>query len=130
MKPPFKLSDLKNSKVWHLNPHLEEVPKEKKAKYRNVITEVDGIKFRSAKEAGRYMRLKLLRDAKLITDLRLQVPYELNPGGTHSLKYYADFVYKENGVEIVEDVKGCRTELYKKKAKLMLEVHGITIKEV
>lgn len=105
--------------------------KGKPGKYRSRITEIDGIKFRSAKEAKFYGFLKLLRRKGEIRDLRLQVPYELNKGGTHSVKYYADFVYTDTitGEEVVMDVKGFRTPQYKKKAKLMLKVHGITIIE-
>lgn len=48
--------------------------------------------------------------------------------------YYADFVYKRNGVQIVEDVKGMRSgaayQLYTIKRKLMLERYGIRIQEI
>jgi hypothetical protein len=44
--------------------------------------------------------------------------------------YIADFVYMRDGVKIVEDVKGVRTELYKLKRALMLERYGIRITEV
>jgi hypothetical protein len=101
-----------------------------KSKYSAVKTEVDGIKFPSKKEAKRYGQLKMLLLAKEITDLRLQVPYELNPGGTFSYKYIADFVYNDKaGKEIIEDCKGFRTAVYRKKAKLMKKVYGIEIKE-
>jgi hypothetical protein len=43
--------------------------------------------------------------------------------------YIADFVYTENGKQVVEDSKGFRTADYKIKRKLMLSVHGIKIKE-
>lgn len=43
--------------------------------------------------------------------------------------YIADFVYTENGKKVVEDVKGCRTEVYKLKKKMVLYFHGIKIKE-
>lgn len=101
-------------------------------KYGARETVVDGITFPSAREAGRYSRLKLLLDAGLITDLQLQVPYELNEGGTHSLKYIADFVYIDvmTSARIVEDAKGYHTKEYRKKRRLMKKVHGITIKEV
>jgi hypothetical protein len=101
-----------------------------KSKYSAVRTEVDGIKFASKRESKRYGELKMLQLAQEITDLRLQVPYELNPCGTFSYKYVADFVYKDRqGNEIVEDVKGFRNQIYRKKAKLMLKVHGIRVKE-
>jgi hypothetical protein len=103
-----------------------------RSKYKNEKTEVDGILFSSQHEAGRYIQLRYLKKAGHIKDLRLQVPYELNPGGTHSYKYYADFVYYDisTGETIVEDAKGYKTDVYKKKKKLMLKVHNITIQEI
>lgn len=111
-----------------------------------------GRTFDSAKEARRFSELSLLQRAGEISDLRCQVKYILIPaqrepdtvgkrGGTIKGKllerecaYIADFVYKQNGVEIVEDVKGYRDStayaLFTVKRKLMLWVHGIRIKEV
>lgn len=105
----------------------------KKSKYGNVKTEVDGIVFASAKEAARYVQLRYLLNAKLISDLELQVEFELNEGGTHSLIYRCDFCYMENGELVVEDVKSpftAKMATYKKKKRLMWEQHGIKIKEV
>lgn len=103
------------------------IPKFKKSKYHNVRIEVDGIKFDSKKEYKRYTELKLLERAGEIKDLRLQVPYELIPaqkGGLRSerpLVYLADFVYFDNGksMEVIEDTKGVKTDLYVAKRKLM-----------
>ena len=101
-----------------------------RSKYSAVRTEVDGIKFASKREAARYGQLKMLQMAGEISELRMQVPYELNPGGTFSYKYVADFVYTlKDGSICVEDCKGFRTATYRKKAKLMIKVHGIAIKE-
>lgn len=102
------------------------------SKYRNKKTEVDGIVFDSTKEAKRYKELKLLLKTGHIGLLQRQVEYELNAGGTHSLKYITDFVYLDarTGKTIVEDVKGFRTKEYRKKKKLMKKVHGIEIKEI
>lgn len=47
-----------------------------------------------------------------------------------SCVYVADFVYKENGVQVVEDTKGVRTSDYIIKRKLMLWRYGIKIREV
>jgi hypothetical protein len=47
-----------------------------------------------------------------------------------AVHYVADFVYKDNYKEIVEDAKGFRTKDYIIKRKLMLFIHGIRIKEV
>lgn len=97
-------------------------------KYKAVRTEVDGIKFASKKEAARYVNLKLLERAKIIENLRLQVRFELNEGGTFKYGYIADFVYFEGGKQVVEDAKGFLTPEFKKKQKLMKKVHGIEIK--
>jgi len=105
--------------------------KAKRSKYNAKRTEVDGIVFDSAKEANRYRELKFLLKAGLIGFLELQVEFELNEGGTHSLKYLADFVYikSDTGQKIVEDCKGCRTAVYRKKRKLMLKIYNIEIFE-
>jgi len=114
-------------------------------KYNARKTTVDGIEFDSQKEANRYCELKLMQRANLISDLRMQVKYELVPkqinanGKTERpVDYIADFVYREKGKDkdTVEDVKGyvdTRSAAYAKfviKKKLMLYFHGITIKEV
>jgi len=100
----------------------------KKAKYRNEKIIIDGIKFQSKKEGARYLVLKMMETAGLIAGLQLQVPFELNKGGTHSLKYIADFTYYENSLQIVEDAKGYKTKLFKKKMKLMEKIYDIKIK--
>ena len=107
------------------------------SKYLNKKTECDGVVFDSKHEAARYKELKLLLSAGEISDLRLQVPYELMPatklnGETfRSIKYVADFVYKtKDGLEVVEDAKGMKTDVYKMKKKLMAYVHHIIISEV
>ena len=137
MKPTFNISDIlaRNPSLKTINPHLidgKEKPKEaKKSKYNAIKTEVDGKVFDSIKEANRYKELKLLLKSGAIGFLELQVPYELNEGGSHSLKYVADFVYIDatTGKKIVEDCKGFKTDVYKKKKRLMKKVHGIVIKE-
>jgi len=106
------------------------------SKYRNVKTVVDGITFDSKREADRYCELKLLQRAGRITDLRLQVPFELQPAFTvngkkvRPIHYIADFMYKENGVYVVEDVKGQRTKEYMLKRKMYAYKYGQEIKEV
>ena len=123
----FSIDDIKKSKCAHLNPHLTEV--KKKGKYGNKKVDYDGYIFDSQKECARYLELKMLVAIGEVTDLKLQVPYELNEGGTHSYKYIADFVYMRGGKEVVEDVKGYKTVIYKKKKKLMLKIYGIEILE-
>jgi len=93
----------------------------------------------SKKEYYRAQQLKLWQKAGLISDLREQVfflliPPQVNGEGIEEkpVRYKADFVYIDNatGQTVVEDTKGYRTPEYIIKRKLMLQVHGITIKEI
>lgn len=116
------------------------------------VTAPDGEIFDSQKEYHRWCILKLLQRAGKISGLKRQVTFELIPSqreeSTEVYKagpqkglpkpgaviekpctYVADFTYYQDGKYIVEDAKGCKTEAYKIKKKLMLKVHGIRIKE-
>lgn len=110
-------------------------------KYKNTKILLDGIEFDSKKESKRYCELKMLERAGAIQDLQLQVPFILIPAQYREVngknkcverecKYFADFVYTENGKRIVEDTKGFKTDVYKIKRKLMLYKYGIRIREV
>ena len=121
------------------------------SKYHSKKTVVDGIAFDSKKEARRYCVLKVLEEEGEISGLKCQVEFLLIPeqrepdtigprGGKKRGKiiekkcsYFADFVYVDNrnpGRLVVEDTKGMRTATYNIKRKLMLERHGIRIREV
>lgn len=103
------------------------------SKYGAKKCTVDGIEFDSMREARRYRELSLLLRAGEITELKLQVPFELIPkqGGERAVIYKADFVYKDKaGNTVVEDSKGYRTKEYIIKRKLLLWRHGIAITEV
>jgi len=128
----FTIEDLKKSKVAAINPQLlGNSDTLKKSKYRSKRTEVNGIVFDSKKESEYYKKLLLLLKSGEIGLLQRQVSYELNPGGTHSLKYVADFEYiDKKGVKHTVDVKGFRTREYRKKKKLMKQVHNIIIEEI
>ena len=124
-----------------------------RSKYNAKKVEIDGIRFDSVKESRRFLELKAMQDAEVISDLRRQVKYVLIPaqrepdtvgkrGGKikgklleRECSYVADFVYKDSqGNTVVEDVKGYRGggayEIFKIKRKLMLYVHGIKINEI
>lgn len=101
----------------------------KRSKYGAKKTVVDGITFDSQAEATRYSVLKIVQASGLITDLRLQVPYQITVNGKKVCRYVADFVYSENGKEVVEDVKGMKTPVYNLKKKLMEAVFGVVIFE-
>ncbi len=95
--------------------------------------------YDSKKEYYRAQQLKLWLKAGVISELREQVVFLLIPSQINSegieekpVRYKADFVYIDNatGQMVVEDTKGYRTPEYIIKRKLMLQVHGITIKEI
>ncbi len=100
------------------------------SKHRNKRTEIGGIKFDSKAEASRFVALRRMQEAGMISNLRRQVPFELAPAvkipgkGRMSppLRYFADFTYDDqDGKTIIEDVKGQEkvTEGYRIKRHLM-----------
>lgn len=106
-----------------------------RSKYHAKKTVVDGITFDSKREADRYLVLKSMEEDGTIEDLRRQVRYELIPAfdvdGKHhrAVSYVADFVYRENGHEVIEDVKGVVTDVYRLKRKLVAYRYGANIRE-
>ncbi len=110
-----------------------------KRKYGNRKVVLNGIKFDSLREAERYGQLQLLERAGQITDLELQPRFELIPKQRRddgkperACEYVADFRYTDTatGQTVIEDAKGMRTRDYIVKRKLMLQVHGISVREV
>jgi Protein of unknown function (DUF1064) len=101
-------------------------------KYGNEPTRVDGRLFHSKLEAARYAELKALQLGGIIDDLECQPKFPLSVKGIHVCTYIADFRYHdtETGRQIVEDVKGHATEVYKLKRRLMLALHGIDVQEI
>ena len=102
------------------------------SKYGNQTCVLEGKRFDSIREARRWQELRLMEKAGVIQDLRWQVKFVLVPpqAGMRGVDYVADFVYTENGKQVVEDAKGMKTKDYVIKKKLMLWMHGIRIKEV
>ena len=113
-----------------------------RSKYRAVPTVCHGFRFASKREAARYGELLLLGMAGEIRNLELQPRFPLLVGGVKVGDYVADFRYQECRLvgspaiqdvvwrDVVEDVKGVRTPVYRMKAKHMLAQYGITIREV
>jgi hypothetical protein len=104
------------------------------SKYLNKKTTVHGITFDSKAEASRYLELVILQNSGLITNLELQVPFELIPkqGKERPCTYIADFVYYESGEKVVEDLKSPATRKkadYVIKRKLMRFLKNIVLKE-
>lgn len=98
-------------------------------KYRNTPTTVDNIRFASAAESRRYLELKMLLNAGLISDLELQPKFVIIPQYTNvkgkkiqAAYYIADFRYFDIRLaqRIIEDVKRPQTAtaIYKLKKKL------------
>lgn len=126
--------------------------REKGKKYNNTKVEYEGIKFDSKKEMQRYLVLKDAEDKGIISDLKLQVRFELIPAvkeeylehlktkdkiKTRTLQlpitYTCDFQYIKDGETIIEDIKASPKMLpkeYTLKKKMMFALKGVKIKEV
>lgn len=101
------------------------------SKYNAKKDNVDGHKFDSKREAERYCELKLFVRAGEIRNLELQPRFLLQDkfvdkqGKTHKkIEYVADFLYiDKQGRNVVEDVKGVLTAVYKIKKKMFLKIY-------
>jgi hypothetical protein len=105
----------------------------KRSKMNNRKTEVDGLTFDSAKEAKRWGELRLLERAGHISKLERQKRFAIDINGQPICHYVCDFTYRQNGAQVVEDVKSAFTRklpVYRLKCKLMAAVHGVKIVEV
>lgn len=109
-------------------------------KYGNRKIIIDGIERDSIAESNRFEQLKILQRVGTIQNLQYQVKYELIPKqqgqyrNERAVTYIADYVYDvvmPDGSlrQVVEDCKGHRTKDYIIKRKLMLYIHGISVKE-
>lgn len=121
-----------------------------RSKYGNKKARHAGIVFDSRRERNRYIILSSMEKAGEISDLRMQVSFELIPAVYETVEkqlktkvkmvercvqkathYIADFVYKDkDGKIVVEDAKGMKTKEYMLKKKMMRAFLDIEIKEV
>ena len=102
----------------------------KENKYGAVKAKVDGVVFDSIKESKRYVALKMLQNLGEISELKIQVSFDLMVNGFKVSKYVADFTYKTgDGNRTVEDCKGVLTPVYRLKKKLMKAIYNIDILE-
>lgn len=100
----------------------------KKNKFHAQKVEFNGRTYDSKKEAKRASVLEQQVRCGIITGLRKQVEFTLQPAYVNNqgkkikeIKYIADFVYQKDGKLYVEDVKGSKrtlTEAYKIKRKI------------
>ena len=81
---------------------------------------LDGILFDSIAESKRYEELKILQLAGGISDLKVHPRYPIFINQTKVCEYEGDFSYFEpnSPLEICEDVKGLRTDVYKLKIRI------------
>ncbi len=92
--------------------------------------------YASKKEAARAAELKMLVNAGIIRGYEEQRRWQLLPawhkgGYKRPLEYVSDFDYFDSdGNQVVEDVKGFKTPVYKIKKRLMAQLLGIEITEV
>lgn len=111
----------------------KSAPKPKQAKYRNKKTTVENVEFDSKREANRWLELRTALKTGKVRNLKRQYVFAIIIDGVRICDYIADAVYEEHrGGEwhrIVEDSKGCKTEVYRIKKKLMRAVLGIEIRE-
>lgn len=113
----------------------------KPSKFRNTkCTDAAGNKFDSKRELTRWRELLRLENDGWIEDLKRQVRFKLLPAQRRAdgktergVSYIADFTYLDNQtgnrVYTVADAKGMQTDIWILKRKLMLFIHGITVKE-
>lgn len=96
-------------------------------KFRAKITERDGIKFSSKKEAAYYERLKLRVAAGEVLFFLRQVPIHL-PGG---VKLVVDFQeFRADGSVHFVDTKGMETESFRAKRRMVEALYPIEIETV
>lgn len=105
----------------------------KASKFRNVKTEVGGVRYDSRKEANRAVQLGVMERAGLISDLKRQVVFPLDVNGHSICRFIADFDYLDAaGKPVTEDVKSevtRRIPAYRIKNKLFAAIYGREIVE-
>lgn len=101
-----------------------------RSKYGNRKVQADGYTFASQAEHRRYQQLMILERVGDIRAVRVHPRYLLqeafvdNTGKRWSaIHYVADFEYYEDGVIVVEEVKGAETAIWKMKKKMFLKRH-------
>lgn len=98
-------------------------------KYHNRKVENNGIVFDSQAEAKHYGYLRLLEAAGDISGLHVHPVYTLQEAFIYrgirvrAITYEADFAYIEDDEQVVVDVKGVETEVFKLKAKLFKRLY-------
>ena len=104
-----------------------------RSKFGNVpLRCAEGVMHQSKLESKRCNELHVMQRAGMISSLEAhpQKRFRLEVNGVHVCDYLSDFVYLDSsGAQVIEDVKGRATEVYKLKARLMRAL-GWPIEEV
>ena len=115
------------------------VKKTKSSKFSNIKSEIDGYKFDSKKESEFYGSLKIKKQAGLIKDFKMQVPYEIIVNNIRIANYFLDFLVENNdGSFDYIDIKGkdsktnkfVKTGVFALKKRLVEAIYGIKISMV
>jgi hypothetical protein len=112
------------------------INKSKSSKFGNVKVEIDGHKFDSRKESEFYGSLKIKKQAGLIKNFKMQVPYNIVVNNIHIANYFLDFeVENKDGTIEYIDIKGkdkktnkfIKTGVFALKKRLVEAIYGIKI---
>jgi hypothetical protein len=131
--PAYKPKNVRRARILR----GEIMPKKKRrTKYGAKGMWIEDVFFASQAEGRRFQQLKVIEATGLITRLELQPTYQVVVNNKLCCRYRADFRYDvidDRGTvlkQVVEDVKGMSTPLYKLKKKLVQATHGIEIIEI
>jgi hypothetical protein len=123
-------------------------PQVGRSKFGAVRTVVNGWTFDSKREAARYLELLAIGELGEIRNLELQPRFPIRARANDApvtvivARYVADFRYEERNPkwfptdtacawrDVVEDVKGAKTPMYRLKKKLVEAQYGIVIREI
>jgi hypothetical protein len=99
-------------------------------KYNSRCVTIDGYTFDSIRESQRYGELKLMEKAgkirhlKVHPKIKLQLEFYYKDKKIKPIIYEADFYYveqyNENLIDVIEDVKGYETQMFRLKWKMLL----------
>lgn len=106
-------------------------PTRRRGKYRNVKVRIGAQGFDSKMEAARFLQLMRDLDDGFIRCLRVKPVYKFACG----TKYIPDFEYqhrvsKTRWLDVVEDVKGFQTAVFRMKKRMMWHEYAIKVEVV
>lgn len=96
-------------------------------KYKAKKCTMNGVNFDSKAEMNRYCQLRIMQMAGEIKNLKCHPAFDIDYNEKHICKVELDFCYEEDGMTIVEDVKGCDNALSKLKRKMVKAFHNVDV---